>query len=168
MNSRITRYQGQFNPGFYKILHQGINEKKIQKCISQRKKCKKPTKEFKDLLEAINYHIANMLRVHVKSSPVRTFQLYISNKIVETFQDLGFNMNNRFKPSTDFLDNFKLIKCRFFNERDYSEIVANSFKLKISKKKPLSILNRDLEEEKLKYPSKLCCKFTVKKAVNLL
>jgi hypothetical protein len=169
MNSRTTRYQGNFNPGFYKILHQGINEKKIEKCIVKKKKTRKPNSEFKELMGAINYNIANMLKVHGKTSPVRTFQLYISTKTVEIFQELGLNLNNRFKPpSNDFLENYKIITSRFFNAHDYSEIAENSFKMKISTKKPLLLLNRDLIEEQLKYPSKLCCKFTVKNRVNLI
>lgn len=164
MSSRITRYQGNFKPGFYKNLHRGPIEKNINKYIS-KKKCGIP-KIFKEILEAINYNIANLL-AHRRSSPVRVFHLFITKKLLDFFQSLG--LNNRFKISTEFLMEYKLKTCRFFNSEDYSEIVDNSFKLKITTKKPLSILNRDdLTVEKINYPPKLCCKFTVKKRVLLI
>lgn len=173
MSSRITRKQGKFIPGFYKKLHQGTHSfiqgtigKKINKKISKTKNYDLPNKMFEEILAAMNYNIANLLKSRRPSSPVRVFQLFITKQLVKFFKGLG--LNNRFKQSNDFLTNNKLITCRFFNVEDYSEIVDNSFKLKISTKKTLCILNRDLTEEKLQYPSKLCCKFTVKKKVKLI
>ena len=114
--------------------------------------------KFEKYISLINYHILKNLIKKKKKIPICSFKIEISETF-KTYLKNKFKITGRFKSCKSFFNNFKIINERYFNKINFCTFDPDTFYIKISNKKTLKYLDKNLKEKIILSKSNLSIKF---------
>ena len=142
------------------ILTQSSNDKVIKRNLKiQNSKELNFSKSMVHVREKIRIRILKNL----KSQPATKRIIFSLNENEHDYLISKYNLNNKFRSSCDFVNDFKLKKIeRFYLNKQKILINLKSFKIKNTMSRPFEIYNNKLKKIKCKEEDKISIKFTIK------
>ena len=115
----------------------------------------------KDLINQLNFEIVNSLKK--SKSSFKTLKFFIKDKQIQ-YLIRKYKLNNKYKESNKFLDDFNIVKMTFIDSNNFWFI--KKLEIKINKIKSVNFKNENMVNSNLKSNKSINIRFIVDGKTN--